>query len=113
MNDHRPGHPDNGARCDRNQTERQTAKSREGSSLISAGGRVRRELPSCYNCRHVVHAVQPLYCPTMPERQKTLAEIQEECRRFAAETGDPEASRILRRAADDLERHERQIATRH
>lgn len=39
----------------------------------------------------------------MPE--KTLAEIQEECRRFAAETGDPEASRILSRAADELERH--------
>jgi hypothetical protein len=49
----------------------------------------------------------------MPQRQKTLAEIQEECRRFGAETGDPELSRILRRAADDLARHERQLATRH
>jgi hypothetical protein len=43
----------------------------------------------------------------MPERQKTVAEIQKECRRFAAETGDPEVSRILCQAADDLERYAR------
>jgi hypothetical protein len=52
----------------------------------------------------------------MQQRPKTLAEIQEECRRFAAEARDPEASRILNRAADDLERHARQrvdIPTRH
>jgi N-acetylglucosamine kinase-like BadF-type ATPase len=47
----------------------------------------------------------------MSERQKTLAEIQKECRRFAAEIGNPEASRILSRAADDLERHVRQSQT--
>jgi len=46
----------------------------------------------------------------MPERLKTLAEIQEESRRFAAEIGDPEVARILSRAADDLERHARQTA---
>jgi hypothetical protein len=43
----------------------------------------------------------------MTKRQKTLAEIREECRRFAAETGDPEVSRILYRAADGLERYAR------
>jgi hypothetical protein len=41
----------------------------------------------------------------MPERPKTIAEIQEECRRLAAEIGDPKVSRILCRLADDLERH--------
>jgi hypothetical protein len=41
----------------------------------------------------------------MTERSKTITEIQEDCRRFAAETGDREVSRILSRAADDLERH--------
>jgi hypothetical protein len=40
----------------------------------------------------------------MSERPKTLAEIQEECRRFAAEIGIPDVARILSRAADDLER---------
>jgi hypothetical protein len=44
----------------------------------------------------------------MPERSKTLSEIQEECRRFAAETDDPQVCRILCRAADDLEQHARQ-----
>jgi hypothetical protein len=29
-------------------------------------------------------------------------EVQEECRRFASEIGDPKVSRILSRAADDL-----------
>jgi hypothetical protein len=47
----------------------------------------------------------------MQERPKTLSEIEEECRRFAAESGDPEISRILRQAADDLERHARKIAS--
>jgi hypothetical protein len=32
----------------------------------------------------------------------------EECRRFASEIGDPKVSRILSRAADDLERHARE-----
>jgi hypothetical protein len=40
----------------------------------------------------------------MTERPKTLAEIQEECRRFAAETSDQKVARILSRAADDLGR---------
>ena len=45
----------------------------------------------------------------MPDdRPKTLAEIQEECRRFAAEIGDSEAAWILGRTADDLERHVRE-----
>jgi hypothetical protein len=42
----------------------------------------------------------------MQERSpKTLAEIQEECRRFAAEVSDQKASRILSQAADELERY--------
>jgi hypothetical protein len=41
----------------------------------------------------------------MPESQKTLTEMQAECRRFAAQIGDPEVSRILCRAADDLEQY--------
>jgi hypothetical protein len=47
----------------------------------------------------------------MPEREKTLADIQDECRRFAGETDDPEVSRILCRAADDLEPYARQNQT--
>jgi hypothetical protein len=39
------------------------------------------------------------------EGPKTLKEIEEECRRFAAEIGDPKVSRILSRLADDLKRH--------
>jgi hypothetical protein len=52
----------------------------------------------------------------MPERPKTLTEMQEECRRFAAETGCSEVSRILSRVADDLARQARQTGsgqTRH
>jgi hypothetical protein len=41
----------------------------------------------------------------MSERLKTLAEIQADCRRLAAEIGDPKVSLILSRLADDLERH--------
>jgi hypothetical protein len=41
----------------------------------------------------------------MPERSKTLAEIQEECRRFASETDDPRVSRILIRTAEAIEQH--------
>jgi hypothetical protein len=44
----------------------------------------------------------------IPERPKTLAEIQEECRRFAAEACDPKVAQILSRAADDLERYVRE-----
>jgi len=46
----------------------------------------------------------------VPDSPKTLREIQEECRRFAAEIGDPKAARILSRAADDLERHAQESA---
>jgi hypothetical protein len=62
-----------------------------------------------YNRRLLVFRV-------MPERPKTLTEMQEECRRFAAETGCSEVSRILSRVADDLERQARQTEsgqTRH
>jgi hypothetical protein len=48
----------------------------------------------------------------MTERVKTLAEIQEECRRFAAEVGDKTLALILYRAAYDLEQHARQAAKR-
>jgi hypothetical protein len=41
----------------------------------------------------------------MTERPKTLPEIQKECRRLAAEIGDPKVAEILRSLADDLERH--------
>ena len=44
----------------------------------------------------------------MPESQEILMELQAEFRRFAAEVGDPEASRILYRLADDIERHARE-----
>jgi hypothetical protein len=40
----------------------------------------------------------------MPKQPKTLSDFQQECRRLAAQVGDPVASRILSRAADDLER---------
>jgi hypothetical protein len=43
------------------------------------------------------------YNPAMSRDDKSL---QEECRRFAAETGDPEVSRILHGTADDLERYQ-------
>jgi hypothetical protein len=39
----------------------------------------------------------------MPDHPKTVFEIQEECRRFAAETDDTDVSQILAQAADDLE----------
>jgi hypothetical protein len=52
----------------------------------------------------------------MTECPKTLAEIQEDCRRFAAELaqfGDKKTlALILYRAAYDLEQHARQAARR-
>jgi hypothetical protein len=48
----------------------------------------------------------------MTEHPKTLAEIQEECRRFAAEIGDTTLALILYRAAHDLEQLARQAAKR-
>jgi hypothetical protein len=43
----------------------------------------------------------------MQEHPKTLAEIQEDCRRFAAEIGDTTLALILYRAAHDLEQYVR------
>jgi hypothetical protein len=43
----------------------------------------------------------------MTENSKTLAEIQEDCRRFAAEIGDTTLALILYRAAHDLEQYAR------
>jgi phosphoribosylamine-glycine ligase len=43
----------------------------------------------------------------MPENQRTIPEIQELCRRFAARIGDPEASRILYELAEELEEYAR------
>jgi hypothetical protein len=43
----------------------------------------------------------------MTERPKILAEIQEECRCFAAEIGDKTLALILYRAAYDLEQYVR------
>jgi hypothetical protein len=48
----------------------------------------------------------------MSERAKTVAEIEQECRRFAFEIRDPEAARILYRLADDLEQQAREVDRR-
>jgi hypothetical protein len=47
----------------------------------------------------------------MTEHSKTLAEIQEDCRRFAAEIGDTTLALILYRAAHDLEQYVRNDRT--
>ena len=54
----------------------------------------------------------------MTERPKTLAEIQEDCRRFADEAGNPVTALILWRAAYDLHQLARKgqtetVPTRH
>jgi hypothetical protein len=46
----------------------------------------------------------------MTECSKTLAEIQEDCRRFADEVGNPGIALILYRAAFDLEQYIRKSA---
>jgi hypothetical protein len=48
----------------------------------------------------------------MTEHSKTLAEIQEDCRRFADEVGNPVVALILYRAAYDLEQHVRKDGKR-
>lgn len=48
----------------------------------------------------------------MAETLQTLIAIQNQiiqCRRFAAEVHDPEASRILYKLADDIERQAREV----
>jgi hypothetical protein len=46
----------------------------------------------------------------MTERSKTLAKIQEDCRRFADELSNKTLALILYRAAYDLEQHAWQAA---
>jgi hypothetical protein len=52
----------------------------------------------------------------MPKPSKTLAEIKDDCRRFADEIGDKALALILYRAAHDLDMHiqrEEQFAKLH